>query len=92
MPNLVVQGLKIRDVRARRVPFRKVRVGQIFYSDRRWYQRRSARMALRADCPETETIHFSAGTVVRVFDETVSSHRATAGLSFDEFILQTGHE
>ena len=86
MPNLVVDGLKIADVRARRTQFRRVRIGQIFYADYRWYQRKSAQKAIRADIRETEIVHFRQKTWVRVFDEAMPMRRRIIGKSFDEFI------
>jgi ABC-type ATPase involved in cell division len=92
MPKLVADGLNIRDVNARRIPFRRVRINQVFYADRRWYQRKSAQKAIRADTLDTETVHFKQTTVVRVFDEATPTLRRMNGMSFDEFINQAAHE
>ena len=89
MPNLVPAGLSIRDVSARRVTFRKVRIGQVFYSNYRWYQRRSPNTAWRADVTEKEIVHFKRSAMVRVFDEHVPTTRRIQGLSFAEFINQS---
>lgn len=86
MPNLVATGLSIRDVRARRTQFKRVRIGQVFYSEGRWYQRRSPRTAIRADVSEMETLHFLQATWVRVFDETKPTERRLHGMTFEEFI------
>ena len=86
MPNLVTPGLAIRDVRARRIPFRRVRMGQIFYAEGRWYQRRSKQKAVRADVKELETIHFRQATIVRVFDERSPTQRRVTGPTYEEFI------
>lgn len=92
MPNLVAAGLSIRDVRARKTQFKRVRIGQIFYSERRWYQRKSPRTAIRADVSEVERVYFLQTTWVRVFDETKPTHRRLKGMSFDEFINQAACE
>lgn len=88
MANLVVPGLNIRDVRAKRIPFGKVRIGQIFYSQKRWFQRKSKILAIRADTPDNEIVRFTQKQSVRVFDENVPSRRAKGGMTFDEFMTQ----
>jgi len=88
MPNLVAQGLGIRNARVRRVAFKDVRIGQIFYSNTRWYQRRTKQKAWPADCPDTDHVHFRQTMMVWVLDETLPSRRARQGMTFDEFINQ----
>ena len=87
MPELVIGGLRIQDVRARRIPFRRVRINQIFYAEGRWYQRISPRKGMRADTADTEAVHFKQATIVRVLAEDGGKLRQR-GMSYDEFINQ----
>jgi hypothetical protein len=86
MANLIAHDIKIKDLRLRRLPFKKVRINQIFYSDRRWYQKISQQIAITADSVENERRRIKATVMVRVMDEAVSSARAKGGMSFEEFI------
>jgi hypothetical protein len=89
MPNLVQPDLRIADVPARRVMFAKVRIGAIFYSERRWYQRKSARLAVRADTPEYEVVQFKVKKMVRIFDQDKPIPRRLAGPSYEDFLKQS---
>lgn len=86
MPNLIAPGTKIRNLKLRFVPFKKVRVNQIFYSDFRWYQKISQQIAITADSVESERRRIKAKVIVRVMDEGSASSRIKKGMSFDEFI------
>jgi hypothetical protein len=89
MPNLVQPDLRIRDVSARRTPFKRVRIGAIFYSEKRWYQRKSARTAVRADEVGYEIVHFKFAKTVWVFDEQAPTRRQLNGISYEEFIQES---
>lgn len=89
MPNLVGEGLSIKDVRARYVPFRRVRHLQVFYAQGRWWQKRTKRTAIRADDNSTEYAYFRLEQQVRVFDETKPLLQQVPGISFEEFIRRS---
>jgi hypothetical protein len=89
MPSLVQDGLSIKDVSWRRCKFKAVRIGQIFYSYGRWWQKRTTRTGVRADDSSSEYEFFRGAQSVRVFDETKPLLRPVPGLSYDEFISQS---
>lgn len=88
MPNLIEYGTRIQDVNHRRCRFKQVRIGQLFYAERRWYQKVTARTVVRADDKESARTFFRGGVMVRVLDET-RPRRVNAGLTYDEFINQS---
>ena len=88
MPNLVAPDLKISSAKTKRLQFRYVRIGQLFYSNYRWYKRVSVRKGLRADAATNETVWFKQVTVVRIFYEDALSQREKNGMSFQEFMNQ----
>jgi len=89
MPSLVQLGLRIRDVQSKRTQFRHVRIGQIFYSGGRWWQRRSRFMAFVADEPTCEKARFKFGKWVRVFDETAPPYKPIGSKTFEEFMNES---
>lgn len=88
MPKLVQDMLCIQDVPHRRCRFRLVRIGQIFCSKGRWWQKRTARTAMCADAVSTETQWFKGETSVRVLDETRPLLKPAKGLSYEEFMVR----
>lgn len=89
MPCLVREGLTIQDVIAKRVRFKRVRVGQIFYAEKRWWTKSSLRTAIPADRAGSDWRRFRAVTLVRIFDEsmpTLAPHPNPE--SFDDFIAK----
>jgi hypothetical protein len=90
MPNLVKPGLSSRDIRTRRVLFRRVRIGQIFSSWNRWYQKVSFGMAVKADTSDQGKIRFAQGKSVNVIAE--GSVLSRQGLTFEEFMRQQSPE
>jgi len=86
MANLIATDIKVKNLRLRRIPFKKVRINQIFYSDYRWYQKISTQIAITADTIENDRKRFKVVVMVRVMDETVASARTTRGMTFEEFM------
>lgn len=86
MANLIAHGIKIRDLRLKRLTFKRVRTNQIFYYNYRWYQKISRYIAITADTIENDRIRFKEAAMVRVMDESVASARTTGGMSFEEFL------
>lgn len=70
MPELVREGLKLKDVQSTRRPFKRVRIGQIFYRDKHWWTKCTTRTAMPADCASRDPRWFKAETRVYVFDES----------------------
>jgi len=86
MANLIAADIKVKNLRLRRIPFKKVRINQIFYSDYRWYQKISTQIAITADTIENDRKRFKGIVMVRVMDEAVASARTTRGMTFEEFM------
>ena len=86
MANLIAHDTKIRDLRLKRLTFKRVRINQVFYYSYRWYQKISKYMAITADTIENDRIRFKEAAMVRVMDETAASARTAGGMSFEEFI------
>lgn len=87
MPNLISMSLRPRDCRMRRLAFKHVATGTIFYSQFRWYQKRSSRTAFRADVEGEEVVRFKYKTMVRILDESGFTP-PPLGLSFEDFMRQ----
>ena len=88
MPELISPDLDPKRVSLKRTLFRNVMVGQLFYYNYRWYQRRSLRLAVYADTTDTETTQFKQDVMVRVFNDLKPLPKPEGGLTFDEFINQ----
>lgn len=71
MPELVRPGLKLSDVQSRRTLFRRVRIGQIFYRENRWWSKRTTRTAVSADSSNNDPVFFKGAVSARVFDESL---------------------
>lgn len=86
MPELIRPGTLISSVKHRRCQFKSVRIGQIFYSEYRWYQRRSKLTAVRADDLSQERVRFHLTTMIRVMDEAAPAKPAPATMTYEEFM------
>jgi hypothetical protein len=75
-------------VNLKRILFKNVRIGQLFYYNYRWYQRKSKLLAIYADSPDTEATRFKQTATVRIFSDLAPLPRPKGGLTFEEFINQ----
>jgi hypothetical protein len=89
MPNLVRPGMSIKDVKCWRTRFKSVRINQVFYAEGTWWQKRTTRTAVPADCDSIKPRHFRAAQMIRVLDETKPLLNPVPGISYDEFIVRS---
>lgn len=50
MPELISGSIHPRDLSCRRQQFKRLPIGQVFYADRAWWQKRTRRTAVPASC------------------------------------------
>lgn len=87
MPNLVREGLTIKDVHSRNRIFKRVRIGQIFYCQGSWWSKRSLRTAVPADNSSNKPTYFKGAKIVKIFDESLPTVAPVAtGESFEDFL------
>lgn len=89
MPNRIKHDLHIKDAKVRRCRFGSIRIGQVFYANGRWWQKKTRRTAVRADDSSRDSIYYRQATMIRVLEEGTKERKPPDGVSFDEFMNES---
>lgn len=86
MPELIDSSVHPRDLSCRRQQFKRIALGQVFYANRAWWQKKSSRTALPASC-DGPPGYFAGDKWCWVPAEDGVSLRPR--LSYEEFLRQS---